>query len=118
MKLEWRKCAGYEWCLLRDLDLFELNQFGVFVIWRNGDTTKVSAVLYVGRGHLRNELSRLRRDPLFQDSFNLRVTWAEITDVRLLPGIGAYLYQELRPMWGEIVPQTVSPILVNLPLSA
>ena len=45
-----------------------------------------------------------------------RVTWATVDDTETLDPIGAYLYQQLRPMWGEVVP-FVTPVPVNLPIT-
>ena len=117
MDLVWYKCAGAEWCLLEDVDLDLLHDYGVFVIWRNGDEAHVSSVLYVGHGDLRYEIARCRRDPLFDGSQQLRITWAKIADARQLKGIAAYLYERLRPFWGEVVVHTpLEP--VNLPITA
>lgn len=75
----------------------------------------VSAVLYVGRGELKYEFARCRRDPLFRTT-GLYVTWAKVDAVRQLDGIATYLYQQLSPMWGEAVFAPSTP--VNLPVSA
>ena len=82
----------------------------------NGGPTQVSAVLYVARGSLRDEYARCRRDPLFHGGSELYTTWSAVS-THLLDPIAAYLYQQLRPLWGEVVP-SVSPVAVNLPLSA
>jgi hypothetical protein len=85
------------------------------VIWRNGGEGRVSSVLYVGRGSLRDEFARCRRDPLFRTE-GLYVTWANVHDRQMLDPIGAYLYQHLHPIWGEAV--VAPPLPVNLPLTA
>ncbi len=119
MQLQWHKCADDQWCLFDQLDLSEagFDKFGVFVIWGNGDATRVSSVLYVGRGHLRDELTRCKGDSLFRAP-GLRVTWAVVSELRLLDGIGAYLYRQLFPTWGEVVSPSRQPVQVNLPVSA
>lgn len=58
---------------------------------RNGSGVKVSAVLYVGRGSLRDEFARRRRDSIFRTE-GLYVTWATVQDMQILDPIGAYLY--------------------------
>ena len=117
MELEWHKHAAGHWYLLGEMDLNALaNRYGVFIVWRDGDAAKMSAVLYVGRGGLRAELAECRRSPLFSSS-RLRVTWAEIERPDELDGIATYLYRHLRPMWGEIMSSAV-PVPVNLPLTA
>ena len=63
----------------------------------------MSGVLYVGRGTLRQEIVDCRRHPVFKDS-GLLVTWAKVDDTREMDSVAAYLYQRLRPIWGEVVP--------------
>jgi hypothetical protein len=101
-----------DWPAFEYVDAQQLDHYGVFVIWRNGSAGKVSAVLYVGHGLLRQELARCQRDAMFRDSRNLHVTWARVDDLEMIEGVAAYLYQKLRPLWGEIVlvpPQAVNP---------
>jgi hypothetical protein len=113
MQLSWSKCAGGEWCLLDKIDLTAVEGYGVFAIWRNGDVAHMTVVLYVGRGALAQEIARCQRDPLFQTN-DLRITWATVNDVRLIDGVVAYLYRELRPLWGEVAPWS-DAVRVNLP---
>ena len=115
MQLEWSKTADGGWWAFDRVEP-GLDSHGVFVIWRNGGTQSVSAVLYVGRGLLRDEFARCRRDPLFRGE-GLYVTWAPVADARMLDSVAAYLYRELRPLWGEVTP-FVPPFPVNLPLTA
>ena len=116
MQLHWHKCASTGWCLLGEVDLAAVDDFGVFVVWRPGDSGRVSGILFVGSGSLRHEIGECRRDPVLGASEGLRVTWAKVdpTDVA---GVAVYLYQQLRPLWGE-VPQPVPARPVNLPLQA
>jgi len=117
LQLHWHKHPAGQWCLLDDVDLNVLgSRYGVFVIWRNGGAAKMSAVLYVGHGSLKSELTECRRSPLFTAP-RLRVTWADVEDSRHLDGVATYLYQQLRPIWGEIASAT-HPLPVNLPLTA
>ena len=115
MQLQWNKCAGGAWCLLTEIDLRELDSHGVFVIWRPGED-RPSPVLYVGRGTLREEIAACRRDPVLGKSPGSRVTWATV-DRRDVDGVAVYLYQQLRPLWGE-VPRPAPARPVNLPLTA
>jgi hypothetical protein len=117
LELQWQKHAAGRWCLLGEADLNGMgSRYGVFIIWRNGDAAKVSAVLYVGRGRLSAELAECRRSPLFSAA-QLRVTWAEVADPHDLDGVATYLYQQLRPIWGEIMSSAL-PVPVNLPMTA
>jgi hypothetical protein len=115
VQLQWSKRPDGDWYLFNDVELGQLDRHGVFVIWLNGSGVKVSAVLYVGRGDLKHEFARCRRDPLFR-STGLHVTWATVDDIRELDGIAAYLYHQLSPMWGEAVIAPSTP--VNLPITA
>jgi hypothetical protein len=115
LQLQWSKRPDGSWWLFANVAPEQLAGDGVFVIWRNGGGVKVSAVLYVGRGSLRNEFARCHRDPLFS-SEGLYVTWATVHDMRMLDPIGSYLYHQLHPLWGEAV--ITPPIPVNLPLTA
>jgi hypothetical protein len=116
LQLKWHKCAGSDWCLLEQVDAAAVDDFGVFVVWRPGDSARAPAVLYVGNGSLRQEIAECRRDPVLGAAEGLRITWAEV-DPRDVAGVAVYLYQQLRPLWGE-VPQPVPAQPVNLPLQA
>ena len=117
LELQWQKHAAGHWCLLSEADPNGMgSRYGVFIIWREGDSAKVSTVLYVGRGRLSAELAECRRSPLFSAA-QLRVTWAEVADPHDLDGVATYLYQQLRPIWGEIMSSAL-PVPVNLPMTA
>lgn len=90
--------------------------YGVFVIWRSGVSAKSSVVLYVGRGILRKEIADCRRDPLIRGELGLLVTWARV-ERSSVDAVAAYLCEQLRPVWGEMVP-AVHSLPVNLPLTA
>jgi hypothetical protein len=116
VQLEWFKGAGDKWPAFAAVDPNRLDDHGVFVIWRNGNAAKVSTVLYVGRGPIRQEIARCQRDPVFRTSRDLCVTWAKVEDLDTIDSVAAYLYQRLRPLWGEIV--LVPPLAVNPPWAA
>jgi hypothetical protein len=120
VQLQWQKGPGGEACVLDQLDLDSIDQanpHGVFVIWRSGVSTSVSVVLYVGRGILRKEIADCCRDPLIRGELGLRVTWASV-DRASVDAVAAYLCEQLRPVWGEMVVPAVQPIPVNLPVTA
>jgi hypothetical protein len=118
LHLQWFKCAGAgEWCLLNEVEVAEGDASGVFVVWRPGDLARTSVVMYVGRGPLRQRIEECRRDPIMRASHELRVTWATV-DRRDVDGVAAYLYQQLRPLWGEVPRSPPAPQPVNLPLTA
>jgi hypothetical protein len=115
VQLNWAKAADGSWHRVDQVDPGQLDANGVFVVWRSGSGSKVSNVLYVGRGSLKKEFARSRQDPALRAE-ELCVTWATVPDTKKLDPIGAYLYQQLRPMWGEVVP-LVTPVPVNLPIT-
>jgi hypothetical protein len=116
--LQWRKCAGDTWCRLAEIDLAQIDPFGVFVVWRNGNDGRPPVVLRVGRGSLRDEIARSRRDPVYHGALDqLLITWASVDDPRILESVAAYLYQHLRPIWGDVTSST-TVLPVNLPLTA
>ena len=119
LQLRWFKCVGGEWCRFDNLNLAEIDGFGVFVVWRAGDSDRTSAVLYVGRGALRQQIADCRRDPIMsnKNADVLRITWATV-DPRDVDAVAAYLYQQLRPLWGEVQRLPAVPRPVNLPLTA
>jgi hypothetical protein len=114
--LQWFKGAAGQWPAFSEVDPDRLDQYGVFVVWRNGNAARISSVLYVGRGALKQELARCQRDALFRDARHLYVTWARVDDLEMIDSIAAHLYQKLRPLWGEIV--LAAPQAVNLPWAA
>jgi hypothetical protein len=111
--LQWFKATDGTWPALDEVDAEQLDEYGVFVIWRHGDEARIPAVLYVGRGSLKQELARCQRDAVFRDRRDLHVTWAKVDDLVMIDSVAAYLYQKLRPLWGEIV--LVAPQAVNSP---
>jgi len=115
LQLQWAKCAGAEWCLLDAVAVSEIDQYGVFVVWRSGDLAHAPVVLYVGRGPLRQKIEDCRRDPVMRGSMGLRITWAKV-DPRDVDGVAAYLYQQLRPLWGDVL-RSGAPRPVNLPMT-
>jgi len=116
VQLQWFKANGGDWPAFHEVDPEQLDPYGVFVIWRNGNVARMSSVLYVGRGAIRQELARCQRDPVFRDARDLCVTWAKVEDLETIDSAAAYLYQKLRPLWGEIV--LVPPLAVNPPWAA
>jgi hypothetical protein len=113
LELQWSKRADGSCHRLVDVLPQQLSGQGVFVVWLSGGEMTSTAVLYVGRGSLRDELAKCRHDPLFRAE-RLYVAWATVDTTRLVESVAAYLYQRLRPMWGEAVYAPSTP--VSLPL--
>ncbi|HUQ51973.1 MAG TPA: hypothetical protein VM692_07110 [Gammaproteobacteria bacterium] len=102
---------------MNDIEPVCVDGFGVFVVWRPGDYGRAPAVLYVGRGALRQEIADCRRDPTMNNAQGLRITWAKV-DPCDADGVAEYLYQQLRPLWGDVLRSRAAPQQVNLPMTA
>ena len=114
MQLSWAKDQRGGWCAFDGRETPAIGDHGVFIVWRNGDVAHVSSVMYLGHGDLSYQIARCRHDSLFHGAPGLKITWAKVDDLHLIDGIASYLYKELRPMWGEVVPWA-PPVAVNLP---
>ena len=113
LRLQWYKCAGGEWCRLDEVGPHDIDDYGVFVVWQPGGERRAPAVLYIGSGILRQEIAKYRRDHIAGGTPDQRLTWATV-DPLDADGVAAYLYQQLRPFWGEW-PRLVAVRPVNLP---
>ena len=115
MQLQWRKGDGNLWCKLNTVDLthrhFEGLE-GVYVIWYGGDEP---AVLRVGQGFIREQLTAHRTEASIQahDDKLLMVTWAAVPPGER-DGVEKYLADELDPLVGDRFP-TRTAIEINLP---
>lgn len=111
--LQWATC-GDQWCLLEDVDLSEVNAFGVYIIWC------AEKIVRVGIGNVKERLSAHRRDGTIDRHSNphapLSVTWATSDDLSWadLEGIGRFLVDQLDPAEGGDIPERM-PIPVNFP---
>ena len=115
MQLQWHKRDDGSWHALHEIDVARIEGYGVFIIWRDGNPRHAPAVLYVGRGRLKHEIDLRRQDPLFHGTRGLYATWALVATPRDIEPVAAYLYQQLRPLWGEIIAPSPQPVPVNLP---
>ena len=91
--------------------------YGVYVIWRWGTTSRRMRVLYVGQGNIRRRIRQhrhnIRAHPMGREG-DLRVTWALVKSEDARSGIERYLANELKPRFGKHWP-AVEPIAVDLP---
>ncbi len=115
LSLEWGKCAGGLWCLLRSLNLqhsaFE-GLHGVYIIWYGGSDPRV---VYVGQGAIAERLSahRTAADILRYAPQGLFVTWSPV-QVDRIDGVESFLVKALRPLENKVVP-SAPPVSVNFP---
>ena len=113
--LEWGKCTGGQWCLLRSLNLehavFE-NLQGLYIIWHGGSDPRV---VYVGKGAIAERLGVHRTDPdiLRYAHQGLFVTWSPVRRSRM-DGVESFLVAVLEPLENKQIPDAPQ-VSVNLP---
>jgi hypothetical protein len=86
--------------------------YGVYIIWHGGSNP---AVVYVGKGYIKERLAEHRNNPPIQkyEHLGLYVTWAAVAAADR-DGVEAYLANNWRPKVGESHPTAV-PVEVNSP---
>lgn len=115
LSLEWGKCAGGQWCLLRSLNLqhaaFE-GLHGAYVIWHGGSDPRV---VYVGQGAIAERLRAHRTSPdiLRYAPQGLFVTWSPVEHGQI-DGVESFLVRALSPLENKAVP-SAPPVSVNFP---
>ncbi len=113
--ISWIKCQNETWCPFWNVDLSN-NHFdnleGVYILWV-GET-----VLYIGQGVIKDRLYAHRSEPQFAvyKSHDVRATWAHVSLFER-SGVEKYLGGRLNPKIGQIYPENVNSIPVNLPWS-
>ena len=108
-QLNWVKYTNGNWCDLMDVDLSNVTDFGVYLIW---STQPDSKAVYVGQGNTAERLLKHRRDPRIIGHKGLKVTWASVS-FHIADGIERYLSDSYKPLIGDNYPN-VDPITVNL----
>ncbi len=115
MPVRWIQCAHNDWCPLNSVKLSHAHfdaMEGVYIIWHGG---KEPAVVAVGQGYIRHELSAAKEDPAIQafDAYGLFATWTPIA-MRYRDGVLVYLAEHYHPKVARPVP-TTEPVPVELP---
>ena len=117
ISVSWVKCGnGANWCPLEKVDLSGVSATGVYIIWHEGNPSRV---VRIGQGDIAARLGAHRRDPavLAYNRFGtLRVTWAAVP-VHQLDGVERYLANMWPPLIGDAFPE-VAPLAVNSPFAA
>jgi len=116
MQITWQKC-GDHWCSLENLNLDKMSDTsGVYIIWHEGNPSKV---VRVGQGSpIKDRLSAHRNDDeilAYNKKGTLRVTWAAVP-LNQRDGVERYLADKWKPLVGEAFPDA-DPIVVNSPWS-
>ena len=117
MKVIWIKCKpDSHWCPLDGLNLEDLNYDGVYIIWHEGNPSRV---VRIGNGDIKDRLGKHRKDEkitAYAQKGTLRVTWAAVPSLSDREGIENFLADKYPPLVGERFPD-VDPIGVNLPFA-
>ena len=111
----WVQCQ-HGWCPLEAVDLSDVHDFGVYVIWHDGDLFLPPRTVRIGSGNIVERLTCHRTDPEVQHYARLAplyVTWATVSAV-LVDSVERYLAEMLRPLVGSRYPNAL-PTAVNLP---
>jgi len=112
--LIWKKCGqDNHWCNLQLLDLSSIDEVGVYIIWHEGNPSRV---VRIGQGVISERLREHRGNPeitKYAAYGTLRVTWASVPH-QYRDGVEKYLSDKFRPLVGESFPNAY-PIAVNSP---
>ncbi len=114
LRLSWIKCdGGNNWCDFELVDLTDVTAKGVYIIWHQGDPSRV---VRIGQGDIAFRLGEHRSDRqmlAYMSKGKLRVTWAAVSAAQR-DGVEAYLSDVLPPLVGDVFPDA-EPIVVNSP---
>ena len=112
--LEWMKCGnGANWCPLETVTLANVDTFGVYLIWHEGNPGRV---VRIGQGDIADRLGCHKTDRevlAYAARGTLRVTWASVP-ARLADGVERYLAESWKPLVGDRFPMAM-PVAVNSP---
>ena len=111
----WVKCKGNVWCPFDRLNLSNVTELGVYIIWSEACllSQEENQTVYVGQGNIAERISDHRKDSRITRHKNLYVTWAKVSEP-YRSGVERYLADVLQPVEGDQHPQ-VFPNPVNLP---
>jgi len=98
ISVSWVKCGNAaNWRPLEMVDLSGVSAIGVYIIWHEGNPSRV---VRVGQGDIAARLGAHRRDPAilaYNKNGTLRVTWAAVP-ARQLDGVERYLANTWPPL--------------------
>lgn len=110
----WKRCGtDLHWCNLARLDLKEIKDIGVYIIWHGGQNPRV---VRIGQGNISDRLSQHRSNSIITSFGELFVTWTAVASQFDRDGIEKHLAEVWQPLVGEAFPN-VAPISVNSPFS-
>lgn len=116
MSVEWVTCGKDDhWCSFQNVNLTNVDAFGVYVIWVDlGD--KGYRAVRVGQGDIADRIKAHRRDTEITDYESegpMYLTWASI-NATLVDGAEAFLGDHYDPLVGSQFPD-VPHVILNLP---
>jgi hypothetical protein len=116
MNVSWVKCGNEaNWCPLENVNLDDVDTFGVYIIWHEGNPGQV---VRLGQGDVKSRLCVHRTDRqilAYNRKGILRVTWAAVP-WNQVDGVERYLADNWPPLIGSAFPDAL-PIAVNSPWS-
>lgn len=115
ISVSWIKCGenGSVWCSLETVNLDNVQAFGVYLIWYDGNPGRV---VRLGQGDIKDRLSKHRKDAeilSYKQRGTLWVTWASVPS-QYLDSVERYLANTYPPLVGDCFPDA-EPIAVNSP---
>lgn len=113
LTLAWTVSDQGSWCNFDLVDLSGVDDFGVYVIWHEGDPGRI---IRIGKGEIAARLAAHRSDLSicqFRKRGTLRVTWAAVP-ADLADGVERFLVGHLAPLVGDAA-RDVPLVAVNLP---
>lgn len=114
LDLFWKRCGDdRHYCDLLTLKLENISDAGVYVIWHEGNPSRV---VRVGQGDVAARLATHRRDTEIVNYGKLRVTWA-VVPASHRDGVERYLADTWHPLVGDAFP-VATPIAVNSPFGS
>ena len=106
LTVKWVKSINGEFLALNNVNLSNVNAFGVYVIW------KLGVVVRLGKGDIKSRLTAHRNDDAITSHGVLHVSWAVVSE-QYVDGVERFLATQYHPLIGDAVPD-VHPIQVNL----
>lgn len=116
IQVYWVKSKAGDWLPLTNVDLSNVSDSGVYIIWHRASATIPARVVRVGQGDITDRASFHRKDQtvLAYGRFgDLMITWA-VVSVFQRDGVERYLAEYWKPLIGDRFPD-VEPIEVNSP---
>lgn len=113
LHVQWAKASDSQWFPLAAVDVRQVHDAGVYVIWHDG---RPSRTIYVGHGDIAERLRERQADRavrMYRKFGRVRVTWAHVAEP-LQQSVARYLTEKLKPAFGDAL-LLVESVPVELP---